>query len=170
MLHAARQPVVGLTKHHRWSAPKPRLREPEVDSAMSVEVAYPGGIRGRLRWDMNAAGREMVWTVVGTAVQLYDRAFAVPQMDNRIVVTRDGSTEKQTLWRPDVVHLPARRPGGHAADRRRVPDRCRQLGCQAELIDEVYRRAGLSLVARISPAHPAHLRDGREPVRACCTA
>jgi hypothetical protein len=46
-------------------------------------------------------------------------------------------------WRPDVVHIPARRPRGHAADWRGVPDRCRRLGSNAVLIDEVYRRAGL---------------------------
>jgi hypothetical protein len=47
--------------------------------------------------DMNAPGREMVWTVVGTAATVVVPAFAVPQMDNRIIVTRDGSTESRLL-------------------------------------------------------------------------
>ena len=111
---------------------------------MSVELAYPGGIPGRLQWDMNAAGRKMVWTVIGTAATAVVPAFAVPQMDNRIVVTRDGSTEKETL-------------GGQTSytyQLAAVADTL-QTGAEfvidvddsvanAELIDEVYRRAGLS--------------------------
>jgi predicted dehydrogenase len=97
VLHAARQLGRWLDQAPSVVSAEATLKEPEVDSAMSVEVAYPGGVRGRLRWDMNAAGREMVWTVVGTAGTAVVPAFAVPQMDNRIVVTRDGSTESRLL-------------------------------------------------------------------------
>ena len=30
------------------------LKEPNIDAAMRVELAYPSGIRGQLHWDMNA--------------------------------------------------------------------------------------------------------------------
>jgi predicted dehydrogenase len=93
VLHAARQLGRWLDQAPSVVSAEATLKEPEVDSAMSVEVAYAGGIRGRLRWDMNAAGREMVWTVVGTAGTAAVPAFAVPQMDNRILITRNGSTE-----------------------------------------------------------------------------
>ena len=33
------------------------LKAPEVDAAMRVELAYPGGVTGICVWDMNAAGR-----------------------------------------------------------------------------------------------------------------
>ena len=91
VLDAARQLGRWLDQAPSVVSAEASLREPEVDSAMSVEVAYAGGVRGRLRWDMNAVAREMVWTVVGTAGTAVVPAFAVPQMDNRIVVTRDGS-------------------------------------------------------------------------------
>jgi len=46
---------------------------------------------------MNAADRQMVWTVVGTAGTAVVPAFAVPHMDNRILITRNGSTKEQFL-------------------------------------------------------------------------
>jgi predicted dehydrogenase len=69
------------------------LRKPNVDAAMWVELSYPGGIAGRLHWDMNANARQMVWTVTGTAATAVVPAFAVPHLDNRIVITRDGSIQ-----------------------------------------------------------------------------
>jgi predicted dehydrogenase len=96
VLNAARQ--VG-----RWLDAAPSvinaaatLRKPNVDAAMWVEVAYPGGIRGQLHWNMNADSRQMVWAITGTAGTAAVPAFAVPHLDNRIVITRNGSTEEQT--------------------------------------------------------------------------
>ena len=128
VLNAARQVGRWLDQAPSVVRAETTLKKPDVDAAMWVELAYPGGIRGRLHWDMNAEVRQMVWTVIGIAATAVVPAFAVPHQDNRIIITRDGSTEDP--WRPDVVHLPARRPCGHAADWRRVPDRCRRLGCQ----------------------------------------
>jgi hypothetical protein len=38
-----------------------------------------------------------VWTVIGTEGTAVVPAFAVPHLDNRIVISRDGSTEEQIL-------------------------------------------------------------------------
>jgi hypothetical protein len=111
---------------------------------MSVEVAYAGGVCGRLRWDMNAAGREMVWTIVGTAGTAVVPAFAVPQMDNRIVVARDGSTEKQTLGdQTSYTYQLAALADTLQTGAKFLIDVDDSVA-NAELIDEVYRRAGLS--------------------------
>jgi hypothetical protein len=111
---------------------------------MWVELAYPGGIRGRLHWDMNAGPRQMVWTVIGTAATAVVPAFAVPHLDNRIVVTRDGSTEEQTLgdqtsytYQLAALAETLQTCADFLID---VDDSV----SDAELIDEVYRRAGLS--------------------------
>jgi len=144
VLHAALQLGRGLDQAPAVVSAEASLRESEVDSAMSVEVVYPGGIRGWLRWDMNAAGREMVWKIVGTAGTAVVPAFAVPQMDNRVVVTRDGSTEEQTRvdqtsYTYQLASLAATLETG--ADFLIDVD---DSVANAELIDEVYRRAGLS--------------------------
>ena len=120
------------------------LRKPDVDAAMWVELAYPGGIRGQLHWNMNADSRQMVWTVTGTAGTALVPAFAVPHLDNRIVVTRDGSTEEQTLgdqtsYTYQLAALADTLQNG-AEFLIDVDDSV----ANAELIDEVYRKAGLS--------------------------
>jgi hypothetical protein len=46
---------------------------------------------------MDAAERTMTWTVTGTEGMATSPAFAVPHMDNRLVVTRDGQTSQEVL-------------------------------------------------------------------------
>ena len=145
VLNAARQ--VG-----RWSGETPSvvsaeatLKKPDIDSAMRVELAYPNGVQGQLHWDMNAEDRQMVWTVTGTAGRAVVPAFAVPHMDNRIVITRDGSTEEKTLceqtsYTYQLAAL-ADTPQTGAEFLIDVDDSV----ANAELIDEVYRKAGLAL-------------------------
>jgi predicted dehydrogenase len=144
VLNAARQ--VG-----RWLGAAPSvvsaeatLKRPDIDSAMRVELTYPGGIEGRVHWDMNANARQMVWTVTGTAATAVVPAFAVPHLDNRILITRDGSTEEhflgdQTSYTYQLAALADTLQTG-AEFLIDVDDSV----ANAELIDELYRRAGLS--------------------------
>jgi predicted dehydrogenase len=92
----------------------------------------------------NAAEASQVWTVAGTAATAVVPAFAVPHLDNRIVITRDGSTGEQTLGE----HTSYTYQLAALAD-------TLQTGAEflidvddsvanAELIDEVYLGAGLS--------------------------
>jgi len=88
---------------------------------------------------MNAEDRQMVWTVIGTAATAVVPAFAVPHLD-----TRDGSTEEETLG----DHTSYTYQLAALADTLRtgaeflidVDDSV----ANAELIDDVYRSAGLS--------------------------
>ncbi len=64
------------------------LRARDVDASMRVELAYPGGVTGHCVWDMDARDRTMTWSVTGTEGVATSPAFAVPHMDNRLVVTR----------------------------------------------------------------------------------
>ena len=137
----------------------------------------------------------MVWTVTGTAATAVVPAFAVPHLDNRIVIIRDGSTEEQTLgnetsYTYQLAALAVTLETG-AEFVINVDDSV----ANAELIDEVYRGAGLSprgagpgsAPCTATPANdpprscspgsgqrqpvPAPLsQDEREPVRACCMA
>ena len=111
---------------------------------MWVELAYPGGIRGRLHWDMNAQGRQMVWTVIGTAATAVVPAFAVPHLDNQIVITRDGSTEEQTLGAQTSYTYQLAALADTLQTGAEFLIDVDDSVANAELIDEVYRRAGLS--------------------------
>jgi hypothetical protein len=80
----------------------------------------------------------------GTAATAVVPAFAVPHLDNRIVITRDGSTEEETLgdqtsYTYQLAALADTLQNG-AEFLIDVDDSV----ANAELIDEVYRRAGLS--------------------------
>ena len=120
------------------------LKEPDIDSAMRVELAYSDGVQGKLHWDMNAEGRQMVWTVTGTAATAVVPAFAVPHLDNRIVITRDGSIEEQTLGdQTSYTYQLAALADTLQTGAEFLIDVDDSVA-NAELIDQVYRRAGLA--------------------------
>jgi hypothetical protein len=111
---------------------------------MRVELAYPNGVDGHLQWDMNAADRQMVWTVIGTAGTAVVPAFAVPHMDNRILITRNGNTEERVLGdRTSYTYQLAALAETLQSGAEFLIDVDDSVA-NAELIDEVYRRAGLS--------------------------
>lgn len=120
------------------------LKKPDIDAAMRVELAYPGSIPGRLHWDMNAEARQMVWTVTGTAATAVVPAFAVPHMDNRILITRDGSTEEQTLGNQTSYTYQLAAVADTLETGAEFVIDVDDSVANAEVIDEVYRRAGLS--------------------------
>jgi hypothetical protein len=71
-------------------------------------------------------------------------AFAVPHLDNRIVVTRDGSTEEQTLGdQTSYTYQLAALAGTLQTGAEFLIDVDDSVA-NAELIDEVYRRPELS--------------------------
>lgn len=120
------------------------LRAPDLDASMRVELAYPGGVTGHCVWDMDAGERTMTWTVTGTEGEATSPAFAVPHMDNRLVVTRDGRTSEevlgdQTSYTYQLACLAGALQGGQP-----FPADIDGSVANAELIDECYRRAGLS--------------------------
>jgi hypothetical protein len=111
---------------------------------MRVELPYEGGIQAQLHWDMDAEDRQMVWAVIGTAGTAVVPAFAVPHMDNRILITRGNSTAEQTLgdqtsYTYQLAALAEALQSG-AEFLIDVDDSV----ANAELIDAVYRKAGLS--------------------------
>jgi predicted dehydrogenase len=119
------------------------LRATGVDASMRVELAYPGGVTGHCVWDMDARERVMTWTVTGTGGVATSPAFAVPHLDNRLVVTRDGRTTQevlgdQTSYTYQLARLAAALQGGPP-----FPAGIDGSVANAELIDECYRRAGL---------------------------
>ena len=144
VLNAARQVGRWLDQAPSVVSAETTLKKPDVDAAMWVELAYPGGIRGRLHWDMNAQGRQMVWTVIGTAATAVVPAFAVPHLDSRIVITRDGSTEEQTLGAQTSYTYQLAALADTLQTGAEFLIDVDDSVANAELIDEVYRRAGLS--------------------------
>lgn len=120
-----------------------RLRAPELDSAMRVELTYLGGVTASAVWDMEAEERVMTWTVIGSRGTATSPAFAVPHMDPRLILSRDGRTtveehDGRTSYTYQLENLATSLAGGPpflvGID---------DAVANAELIDECFRRAGL---------------------------
>ena len=135
----------------RWIGATPELvsadatlKAPEIDAAMRVELDYGTGVTGSCTWDMDAGNRTMTWTVVGSQGAATSPAYAVPHLDNRLVITRDGRTTEETLGDQTSYTYQL----AHLADTLRegtpfLIDMDDSVS-NAELIDACYRRAGLS--------------------------
>jgi predicted dehydrogenase len=119
------------------------LRAPEVDASMHVELAYAGGVTGRCRWDMDATERIMTWTVTGTEAVATSPAFAVPHLDNRLTVTRNGRTSEETLGDHTSYTYQLARLAESLQSGQPFPADIDGSVANAELIDECYRRARL---------------------------
>jgi predicted dehydrogenase len=119
------------------------LHGPEVDASMRVELAYSNGVTAGCLWDMDAADRTMTWTVSGTEGTATSAAFAVPHLDNRIVVTRDGHTEEERHGEHTSYTYQLARLADALADGGPPPEELAGSIANAELVDECYRRAGL---------------------------
>lgn len=120
------------------------LKTHEIDTAMRVELDYGAGVTGSCTWDMDAGHRTMTWTVVGSQGTATSPAYAVPHLDNRLVITRDSRTTEETLGDQTSYTYQL----AHLADTLRegapfLIDMDDSVS-NAELIDACYRRAGLS--------------------------
>ena len=120
------------------------LRSPGIDESMRVELSYPGGVTGHCVWDMNAPDRCMSWTVTGTEATAVSPAFAVPHMDNRLLVTRNGRTATEVLGEGTSYTYQLARLAEALRGHDPFPTDIDGSVANAELVDECYRRAGLS--------------------------
>ena len=134
----------------RWIGAEPAVvsatatvRQPEVDASMRVELEYPGGVIGHCVWDMDAAERIMTWTVTGTEGVAVSPSFAVPHLDNRLLVTRDGRTGEETLGDRSSYTYQLADVAEFLQRTEPDPDGIDGSVVNAELIDACYRRAGL---------------------------
>ena len=146
VLHAHRQlarwlevpePRVGSASSVAW------IGDRRVDASMTVELDYLDGVPTTARWDMDAPERRMTWTVHGSKGTLLHPAFAVPHLDNRLLLTIDGQSTVETIGNTTSYTYQLRRLAealdGGPAFGIDVDDAV----ANAELIDAVYQTAGL---------------------------
>ena len=125
-----------------------RLRAPGLDAAANADFLLAtgaGSIPARGTWDMEAPERRMVWTVRGSEATVTAPAYAVPQMDNRVVVTTSsGETWEETQG--DRTSYAYQLDAFARSVRQGVPFLVDgdDAVANAELIDAAYRAAGLT--------------------------
>ena len=85
----------------------------------------------------------MTWSVTGTKGMATSPAFAVPHMDNRLMVSSDGRTTEEVLGdQTSYTYQLARLVDSLESDQP-FPTDIDASVANIELIDECYRRAGL---------------------------
>jgi predicted dehydrogenase len=146
VLDAARQLGAWIGAAPQVVAADATLRAPGMDASMRVEISYPGGVTGHCTWDMDARERTMTWTVTGTEGAATSPAFALPHLDSRLLVTRDGRTTQEVLgdqasYTYQLARLADALGGGPPFP---ASQDVNGSVANAELIDECYLLAGLS--------------------------
>ena len=144
VLNAARQFGRWLDQAPSVARAEATLKMPDVDAAMWVELAYPGGIEGRLHWDMNAGGpsdgldrhRD---SGHGSRPGVRRPAHGQPDRHHSRRQHRGADLGDQTSYTYQLAALADTLQTG-AEFLIDVDDSV----ANAELIDQVYRRAGLS--------------------------
>ena len=144
VLDAARQLSSWIDGEPKVVTAEATLRSPAVDASMRVVLAYPGDVTGHCAWDMDAKGRTMTWTVTGTDATATSPAFAVPHLDNRLLVMRSGRTSEKVLGEQTSYTYQLARLADALRDDEPYPHDIDASVANAQLIDECYRRAGLS--------------------------
>ena len=144
VLDAARHVGTWLRTAPEIVAVDATLRAPEVDASMRVRLAYPSGVEGDCVWDMEAEGRTMTWTVTGSEATATSPAFAVPHMDNRLIVSRNGEITEEVLGDQTSYTYQLALITDSLQGRQPFPTGIDGSVANAELVDECYRRAALS--------------------------
>jgi len=144
VLDAARQLGAWIGAAPQIATVDATLRAPEVDASMRVQLAYPGGVTGHCTWDMFAAERTMTWTVTGTRGTATSPAFAVPHTGNRLVLTRNGQAGEEVLGDQTSYTYQLDRLARALQHGEPVTAGIDEAVANADLIDQCYRRAGLS--------------------------
>jgi predicted dehydrogenase len=144
VLDAARHLGLWLHATTQVVAAHATLHSPQVDASMGVELVYSGGVTGHGQWDMDAQQRTMTWTVTGTEGSATSLSFAVPHLDNRLLVSRNGRTSEEVLGDQTSYTYQLARLAGSLHSGQPYPSDIDSSVANAMLIDECYRRAGLS--------------------------
>lgn len=143
-LHAARElgSWVGATPELRSA--DATLKHADMDAAMSVELSCGDGVTFDCRWDMNAPAVTMTWAVTGSKATATSPMFVLPHLDSRLIVTTDGRSIAEPLGDKTsyTYQLAALADSLHSGGP--FPVDMYDAVANAELIDECYRRAGLT--------------------------
>jgi predicted dehydrogenase len=117
-------------------------RDPGVDEWLDVELAFPNGVTGLVRSAMNHEEFDFSCRLIGSAGEAFGPSYVLPHLDDRVLITVDGTTTEQELGRRSsyVYQLEAFANAVRGGDPVLTgPD---DAVASAELIDAAYLAAG----------------------------
>jgi predicted dehydrogenase len=118
--------------------------DPGVDAHLDVELELPGGLPATLRSGMDAPDFDFSYRLVGARGEAFAPEFVRPHLDDRVVVRTDGGERVEELGRTSSYTYQLEALAAHLRDGAPIVTDADDAVATMELIDEVYRAAGLS--------------------------
>ncbi len=150
-LHALRMLGAALGGAPKVVAARAGERDAGVDAWLDVELELPGGVPATLRSGMNAPAYDFSYRMVGARGQAFAPDFPRPHIDDRIVVTGPDGERVEELGRRSSYTYQLEALAAHLRDGAPLVTDADDAVANMELIDEVYRAAGLAPRPRTSP-------------------
>lgn len=131
-----------------------RPDQPGVDQAMTVQLAFPGGVTGTSRSDMAGEGFDFHCRVVGTLGEVVAPMFVLPHRDDSVTVTTAGGSLTEHLGTRSSYTYQLEAVAAHIRDGAPIVPDAEDALRTMSLIDEAYVAAGLPVRPQ-STAAPA---------------
>lgn len=122
-----------------------RAGSPGVDEWLDAELAFPNGVNGSARCHMAAGELEVTCRITGSRGTATAISFALPHLDDRVVVTTDAGERVEELGRRTSYTYQLEALAAQLRTGAALPIDADDAVATMELIDECYRAAGFPL-------------------------
>ncbi|MCU1623556.1 MAG: oxidoreductase [Frankiales bacterium] len=137
--------LLGPSEPHVVTA-RAKLRSPQVDRAMSVELGYEGGATGHLEASMWSSKLLQIRArVKGDRGELKVFNFVAPHLRNRLTLTVDGRTTRERVPGDPTYTYQLRAFAGAVLRGEPFPTTPEDAVQTMSLVDDIYTAAGLPL-------------------------
>ena len=143
-LHALRMLGAALGGPPRVLEARAGERDAGVDEWLDVSLELPGGIPATLRSGMTAPQFDFSYRLVGSRGEAFAPEFVRPHLDDRVVVSGPGAKRVEELGTRSSYTYQLEALAAHLRDGAPIVTDADDAVANMELIDEVYRAAGLA--------------------------
>ena len=150
-VHALRMLASALGGVPRVVGARAGERDPGVDAWLDADLELPGGVQATMRSGMTAPEFDFSYRLVGSRGTAYAPEFARPHLGDTIEVTGPDGTRVEELGRRSSYTYQLEALAAHLRDGTPLITDADDAVANMELVDEVYRAAGLSARPRSAP-------------------
>jgi predicted dehydrogenase len=152
-LHALRMLAALLGGAPQVVSARAGERDPGVDAWLDAQLELPGGVPATMRCGMNGQEYDFCYRLVGSRGEAFAPEFVRPHLDDRIEVTGAHGTRVEELGRRSSYTYQLEALAAHLRRVAQVVTDADDAVATMELIDEVYRAAGLTPSPRYADEH-----------------
>ncbi len=142
-VHALRMLASALGGAPRVVGARAGERDPGVDAWLDADLELPGGVQATMRSGMTAPEFDFSYRLVGSRGTAYAPEFARPHLGDTIEVTGPDGTRVEELGRRSSYTYQLEALAAHLRDGTPLLTEANDAVANMELVDEVYRTAGL---------------------------